>query len=653
MDRTSPESPHALAFLGPVRARLHGREVPLGSPQQQAVWAALVLGDRVLTSADLIEVLWGEAPPRGARATVRTYVSRLRAALTAADPAGEVAQLVTGNGGYRVQVPDAVVDVRVAERGAARARELAADGDRAAARAVLRGVVGLWAGSPLTGAVGPWVEDHQQVLAGRQAELLEELWELEVDLDPAGGVVAELTRGVQVEPLRERRHEALMLAQYRTGRRAAALATYRAARDLLDEELGIEPGPALKALHQRVLRDDPALRPRTAAVRPAAPARPAQLPPPSGALVGRDALLAELVAELTAGGSAPQLGLTGLGGMGTSALVLEVARRSAPAYPDGQLYVDVRTAGADPGVLLGVLLRSLGTPAADVPADTGGRLATWRTATSTRRLLVVLDHVPGPAQLQALAPAGPGSALLVTAPRRVLTPSGLRWWTVGPLTPEASLQLLADRAGHGRVHAERQASAALVAACSDQPLAVVVAAARLSDRPHWTVAQISAQLEADLREPVVMSADCAVVDAPFTRVQALLSRSLDDAFCLLAVPDVDHLDATAAGALLDLPTDRATAVLEALADVHLVVAEAGGRYRMLGLLRAVVRRQAWDRRGPVAVRAALRRLADHLTCREQVPTIGSGRRQQPDPGLAAVLAQLGAGHAPERERTSA
>jgi DNA-binding SARP family transcriptional activator len=650
MVHVSPESPHAFAFLGPVRARLHGREVALGSPQQQAVWAALVLGDRVLTGADLVDVLWGETPPRGARATVRTYVSRLRAALTATDPAGDVAQLVTGNGGYRVRVPDEVVDVRLAELATARARALADAGDRAAARSVLREAAGLWTGSPLTGAVGPWVETHEQVLAGRQAELLEELWELDVDLDPAGGVVAELTDGVREEPLRERRHELLMLAQYRTGRRAAALATYRAAHDVLAEELGIEPGPALKTLHQRVLHDDPTLRPRTAAGRPA-PVRPAQLPPPAGALVGRDALVAELVAELTAG--APRLGLTGLGGMGSSALALEVARRAAPAYPDGQLYLDLRTSGDDVGVLLGGLLRSLGTPAADVPAEAGERLAAWRTATSSRRLLVVLDHVPGPAQLQALAPAGPGSALVVTAPRRVLTPCGLRWWTVGPLTPEASLQLLADRAGHDRVHAEREVSATLVAACSHQPLAVVVAAARLSDRPHWSVAQISAQLDADLREPVVMAADCAVVDAPFTRVQAQLPRALDDALCLLAVPDVDHLDPAAAGALLELPADRAQAVLEALVDVHLLVAEPGGRYRMLGLVRAVLRRQAWARQGAGVVRAALHRLADHLTCRQQVPTIGSGGRRLPDPALAAVLAQLGGGHPADRERTSA
>jgi DNA-binding SARP family transcriptional activator len=649
MDGDSRRSADQLCFLGPVRARLHGRDVALGSPQQRAVWSALVLGGRLLTAAELIDALWGESPPRGAAATVRTYVSRLRAALAAADPAGEVVELTTGDGGYRVVVPDELVDARRVERAAVRARALVGTGGRTAARAVLREAVGLWSGSPLTGAVGPWVETTAAVLAGRRAELQEALWELDAELDPTGVVAAELAEGVRAEPLRERRHELLVLVHYRSGRRAAALAAYRTARDVLADELGIEPGPALKVLHQQVLRDDPALLPRTAPG-PPAPA-PAQLPPSTGVLVGRDGLLAELLAELTAGSGAPRLGLTGLGGMGTSALALEVARRAAPAYPDGQLYVDLRT-GAEPGEVLAGLLRSLGTPPADVPADLGGRLAAWRTATSDRRLLVVLDHVDGAAPLQVLAPAGPACGLVVTAQRRVLTPCGLRWWTVGPLTPEASLELLAERSGHDRVHAERDVAAALVAACSHQPLALVVAAARLADRPHWTLAQIAAQLDADLREPVVMAADCAVVDAPFVRVQEQLPRALDDALCLFAVPDCDSLDAAAAGALLGLPADRAQAALETLVDLHLVIAGPGGRYRMLGLVRAVLRRQAWNRQGTDAVRAGLRRLADHLAGRH-VPTIGSGGRQQPDPALAAVLAQLRLGHRPERARSTA
>ena len=228
----------------------------------------------------------------------------------------------------------------------------------------------------------------------------------------------------------------------------------------------------------------------------------------------------------------------------------------------------------------------------------------------------------------------------------------MRWWTVGPLAPEASLELLGERAGHARVRAERDVAAALVAACSHQPLALVVAAARLADRPHWTVAQIAAQLDADLREPVVMAADCAVVDAPFARVQEQLPRALDDALCLLAVPDCDSLDAAAAGALLDLTADRAQAALETLVDLHLVIAGPGGRYRMLGLVRAVLRRQAWNRQGTEAVRAALGRLADHLAG-QRVPTIGSGGRQQLEPALSAVLAQLRLGHRPERARSSA
>ncbi|WP_380160588.1 BTAD domain-containing putative transcriptional regulator [Kineococcus sp. R86509] len=647
-----------LTVLGAVSMRWCGTDVDLGTPQQRALWAVLVLrSQQVVPVEELVEALWDGEAPTGARTTVRTYVSRLRRVLTACGADGEV-RLESRSGGYGLFLPPGVVDVDLFRGEVAAARAAVREGRDSLAHERLRTALARWTGRALAGVDGPYLTARRAHLELLHADAVEDLWAAELETaGPGPGTVAELVDAVAAEPLRERRRELLMLALYRSGRQAEALATYRGAHEFLAAELGVDPGPGLQSLHEKVLRADPALAGRIATRRPdanapgGAPAGvPAQLPPRAEPFVGRAELLDRLAASLPDAGRLVVEGLTGLGGTGTSALAVQVAHRVRGSFPDGQLYADLR-GGAGPvnaHDVLGAFLRALGTAPHAVPEARAERIATWRTVTDGRRLLLLLDHVTTAETVRDLLPAGAGSAVLFTSARRLPALSPVRWTTVGPLPAEESLELLGAVAGHERVLAEREVSEQVVAACSHLPLAVRVAAARLLDRPGWSIAQIAAQLADDLREPVVMAADCAIVDAPLQRVQDSLGHELGQAFCLLAVPDCAWLDGGAAAAVLDVAPVHARGVLEELVDAHLLRAEPGGRYRFPGLVKAFARRQAWvadhDR-----CRAALQRLVEHhaQALRERTPSagaslrsLGTARRDLPVPVLQEFLVAL-------------
>lgn len=245
------------SVLGPVRAWRDGREVDLGSPQQCGVLGLLLLGGgRPVAVESLVDQLWGELAPSSARETVRTYLSRLRRAL----PAGESGSMIdSGRGGYALPLPPQSLDLLVFEDRVARARRARADGDSAAAAGLLREALALWRGPALAGARGKFVANERARLDQLRLVALEERLALDLDLGRHGEVLAELASLVIGYPLQERLRELQMLALYRCARQADALEVYRSVRGLLDRELGIEPGPDLRALHERMLRGDPSL----------------------------------------------------------------------------------------------------------------------------------------------------------------------------------------------------------------------------------------------------------------------------------------------------------------------------------------------------------------------------------------------------------
>ncbi|KJY25296.1 AfsR/SARP family transcriptional regulator, partial [Streptomyces katrae] len=328
------------AVLGPIRAWRGSQALPSGSPQQRALLAALLLRDgRTATAPELIDAIWGEDPPQQALATIRTYASRLRKVL---DPG----LLVSDAGGYAIRLRhQEALDLGVARTLASGAEQARAAGDRALARTLLARALDLWDGEPLAGVPGPHAETERTRLTEWRFQLLETRLDLDLEVGQHAEAVSELTALTAAHPLRERLRELLMLALYRSGRQAEALAVYADTRRLLAEELGVDPRPELSALQQRILNADAELA-RTEDPAPAAApsvVRPAQLPATVPDFTGRAPFVSEL-GEILSGSDGQVMAvsaLAGIGGVGKTTLAVHVAHAARPHFPDGQLYVDL------------------------------------------------------------------------------------------------------------------------------------------------------------------------------------------------------------------------------------------------------------------------------------------------------------------------
>ncbi|MET8948107.1 BTAD domain-containing putative transcriptional regulator [Streptomyces sp. NPDC004542] len=259
------------SLLGPVRAWRGQDEVALGPPQQRAVLAVLLLAEGSQVSVGrLVDAVWGTEAPASARGILRTYIHRLRKVL---EPAGDTpSTLIRAAGdGYQLTSPGEL-DLSVFRELVAQAERARGAGDAQGAAKCLGDALGLWRGAALAGIRGEYADSQRQRL--NELRLSAEAARLAVELDLGGHekAASELTGLVAEHPLDERFREMLMLALYRSGRQAAALATYREAQRLLAGELGVDPGPALQATYQRVLQADAGL------LAPPVPAEPAPVP---------------------------------------------------------------------------------------------------------------------------------------------------------------------------------------------------------------------------------------------------------------------------------------------------------------------------------------------------------------------------------------
>ncbi|MFB7382679.1 AfsR/SARP family transcriptional regulator [Kitasatospora purpeofusca] len=280
------------SVLGLMRAHRGATALKVGSPQQQAMLAVLLLRPGHSASAtDLIAALWGEEPPGAAMTTVRTYAWRWRKVLDAVvageeDPGGKTGEkagekgagsvLMSMGDGYRLVLPKLAVDAEQAEALAAEA-ERTARADPLRARDLLNQALELWQGEPLAGIPGPFAERHRQRLEELRLTLLEERIGLDLTLGRYSRCIPELTALTTEHPLHERAYGLLMRALYQAGRQADALAVFRGVRQLFLTELGVGPGAELEQLHRRILEGDATL------AAPQPPGAPAGGPPPAPA----------------------------------------------------------------------------------------------------------------------------------------------------------------------------------------------------------------------------------------------------------------------------------------------------------------------------------------------------------------------------------
>ena len=661
--------------LGPVRAWRGGNEVGLGTPQQRAVLAALLLREgSQASSGELAEVLWGAEPPDAAAAVVRTYVARLRRELHDPDARASDSLIRTVGGGYVLAVSPDAFDLAVFRRDVAAAEEARRARDLPRAAAHLREALALWRGEALAGVPGGHAEAERSRLEILRLNTLAISLDTQLELGAHTAVIPEVTRLVDRHPLDERFRELLMLALYRAGQQAQALASYRDVQLLLAQELGVDPGPALRALYERILRADPGLLaplPEAAHAEPPADARTirARIPEPVAAepptpcadpvpdpgptsaeapgsavrepfsgqagLPPRLAVFCGRQEELEAANALlgdPEAGpgaivVNGMAGVGKTTFAVHWAHQLADRFPDGQFYLDL--CGFGPGGVLvtaaaavRAVLEFLGVEAEAVPDDPGAATALYRGLLAQRRILLVLDNARLADQVRPLLPGASGSLAIITSRNRLAglqVIDGAQCVTLGVPTPAEARDLLARRIGARRAAAEPEAVTEIVERCGQLPLALAIAAAHCAARPAFPLSNVTAAMSAEtdtarLDVLSIRDADDAAADARnvFSWSYHALTPRAARLFRLLALHHGPDASVACLASLAGLSRRSTEDLLAELTGAHLLIEHTPGRYDCHDLLRdyAGELNQALD--SAMERAEARRRLLDHF-----------------------------------------
>ncbi|NUO55793.1 MAG: tetratricopeptide repeat protein [Hamadaea sp.] len=595
---------HTFSLLGPLSIHHDDRVVTVAAAKPRALLAFLLLeANRQVPTERLITELWGEEPPRSATANLRTYIAGLRSRVESPS-----AEIETVRDGYVLRCAADACDAEVFRRTVSDGRHARAADDLPEALAKLDQAIGLWRGRALEDVpLGPRLVWHAERLEAERVEVFEDSMQLRLDLGHHAEVLTAMRRHVQTHPLRERAHSLLMLAAYRSGDVAGALKSFMAARSVLRNQLGIEPGPELSALHRAILRRDRDLAaPPVAAVRREAPLRevtpPRQLPAAPGTFVGRRE---EIATALRLARSAPAVGrprlvaISGRAGVGKSALARHIAHELADEFPDGQLYLNLQGANPDlppiPGtVAVHRLLQGLGVPAGDIPAAPAEAEALLRSTVADRSLMIVLDDAAYAHQVMPLLPAAPGCLVLITSRAMPIELDGAAHIRLAPLDPDCSAQLLSEITGAERVAADLASARAVAELCEHLPLALRVTGARLAAQPHRTLADLSVRLADEHHRLDLLELGEAGVRSSL-RVTLDQLRTSGDPVDVAAATAFTRLSAAHLATFSDVLVARelgldavaAEGVVDRLVTLHLLEPAGPGRFRILDLLRLV------------------------------------------------------------------
>jgi DNA-binding SARP family transcriptional activator len=562
--------------------RISGVVVPVQKGKQRALLAALLLNaGRAVSLDELAEALWGPDPPPSARVTIQNYVMRLRKAL------GDTgtSRIGTLPSGYAIRVDASELDVARFEDLLSAARAATREGRWQDAADQARSAVSLWRGDPLADVGSELLADREVPrLAEMRLQALETRIDADLHLGCHADVITELRRLVARDPLRERLHAQLMLALYRDGRQAEALAAFQRARQVLVEELGAEPGPGLRELHQQILTGDPALalpRQAPATARPAPVRPPRELPAGVPHFTGRAGLLAMLTGLLdrSSAESSETVLISGMAGVGKTALAVHWGHEVAKRFPDGQLYVDLHgydSSGAPlrPAEAIREFMDALGVPAARIPAGTQAQAGLYRSLLASQRMLILLDNARDAAQVRPLLPGSAGCLVLVTS-RNELTglaaTDGARLLTVDVLTGAEARVLLSRRLGSERVAAEPDATAELIMLCARLPLALNIAAARAAARPNHPLAAVAAALrdERGRLDALDTGEPASSARTVFSWSYRNLSQPAARMFRLLGLHPGPDITVAAAASLAGITPGQARRCLEELTVTHL------------------------------------------------------------------------------------
>ncbi|PWJ03809.1 transcriptional regulator [Streptomyces sp. NWU49] len=606
--------PLVFRVLGSVEAEAGGRTVPLGGAKQRTVLAAMLLaGGRPLSDDRLKALLWGCDPPATATAQLYTYISQLRKCL------GIGVRLERHAHAYRLDIRGAFFDWAAFESLAARGRADLAAGRHTAAADHLGQALALRRGPVLSNVTVHLGERQRPLLDEALLSAREDRIEAELALGRHDAAVPQLMRLVMENPLRERLLGQLMTALHRCGRQAEALAVYERGRLMLRDELGVDPGRALRDIRQSVLTGTlarPAAREGagTAGTAPAPPggghrpavARvrdrgawsgvvPAMLPADVADFSGRLRELDGIAAALRREGRSPVV-VTGAAGTGKSALAVHAAHRARRNFPDGQLHADLSGQSArprSPAEVLGWFLRAMGVAEHRLPVSVEERGQLYRSLLADRRMLVLLDNADDDRQVRPLLPGTGGCRTLITGRDPFTTLPGVRPVTLGPMSAGEGHRMLSAIVGAERTGDEPDAAARIVELCDRLPLALRIVAARLAAHPRQRLAAAAARLEPEDRRLDELRAGDLDVRAALSRSHRRVPVPVRAVLGVLASGCPDVFGAHEAANLLGCPQGDAEDALESLAGARLL--EVSGpvppRYRLMPLVRLFAREQ--------------------------------------------------------------
>jgi DNA-binding SARP family transcriptional activator/tetratricopeptide (TPR) repeat protein/DNA-binding XRE family transcriptional regulator len=604
--------------LGPLVVRRGPTVVTVVSPMVRKLLCLLAIqpGSEV-GFEQIIDTLWEGQSPRTCRQLVHTYVGGLRK-LLGDDVVPRTAQ------GYRLLIDAGQSDAAEFGELAARAGRAAADGAAPAAWQLYTEAVNCWRG-PLLAGTGTWLHVHPAAIAltGRRTAAVLAWAGLGLSLGTYGPLVPALRTLAVEEPLHEGVAARLMLALAGAGQQAEALAVYQKLRDRLSSELGVDPGPEVTSAHLRVLRGQLPGAGLGSVPEQRSSEPPAQLPMQCVGFSGRTAELQALdriLAADTAARTAPVAVVSGMGGVGKTALAVRWAWRQRKRYPDGQLYADLRghsaTGPARPLQVLAGFLAALGEPADRIPEDEGQAAALLRTRLEGRRVLVLLDNALDAQQVRPLLPAAPGSAAIVTARDRMtglIARDGAGAVMVHPLPEADAAALLVTSMGERGGGEPAEVVAELAGLCAHLPLALRIAAANLAARPGYRLADYVAALASGdrLTGLAVPEDEQAAVRSAFELSCDALKPELRRMFRLTGLAPGPDLTAPAAAALAGIATGQAESLLDRLAARNLIDEYAHRRYRLHDLLRLYAAELAEAEESTADRDAAIERLAAH------------------------------------------
>ncbi|WP_165554095.1 AfsR/SARP family transcriptional regulator [Kribbella capetownensis] len=562
-----------IRVLGPFEVLKDGRTITLPQGRLRAIVATLADAAGEVVSVDtLATAVWGARPPLDVRASLQTYIARLRRTL------GHHL-IVTAPRGYRLCVEPDQVDAWLFLR-------LLSDPPPAPETVkTLDDALALWRGTPFTGVDSPWLTETR---APRLTECYLGAVATRADLKLAAGtssdVVADLRAVTQQFPLHEPLWARLIAALQSTGQTAAAIACYEEVHERIAAELGVDPGTALQQARVGLSADG------TTASR-------IRLTRDTADFVGRTEVLAALDGLLPQGADeSPVVVLDGAPGVGKTTTAIHWAHSVAERFPDGQFFVDLRATGPgpelEPSTALEMLLRELGVAPMNIPDDVDARSALLRSSLADRRVLLLLDNVRSADQVRPLLP-GSASMVVVTSRnqlRGLVARDGADRLGLEEFSADESITYLTTASKLSRSRWNLRMLSDLADLCGRLPLALAVAAEQLQQRMGYCDRRLVAQLRAASRRIDVLS---STGDGGLDRgVRAVFRRSLDSltpeqakAFAVLGLHPGPDFSVDCAAAIVGSTAGQVLPVLDRLVEIHLLEQRQPRRYQLHDLLR--------------------------------------------------------------------